>query len=87
MVDTVLQNSGAGIVPFDYDNNTWLDLPDDMELETTIELPVGGIWEYASESTGRRFLLYWWDYEPSTAPDGSRRGNHHFCGMYEVTRP
>lgn len=84
-IDQVFAERGAVVVPFDYGSNAWLDVPDDLKLSKRIEFPAGGgIWEYKSKSTGRRFLLWWWDYEPSTAADGSRNGNHHFCGMYEL---
>lgn len=86
LVDQIFAERGATVVPWDSVNYGWKELPDDIELDKIIEFPNdGGIWEYKSPSTGRRFVLWFWSYKSSTAPDGTRNGNHHFCGMYETT--
>lgn len=88
VVDTMFFDRGATVVAWDSVNYGWKDLPDDLDLDKVIDFPDdGGIWEYKSASTGRKFVLWFWSYEASTALDGTRNGNHHFCGMYEMTRP
>lgn len=85
-IDTAFTNQGAVIVPFNATLYKWVDLPNDLRLKSKIDFPDGGgIWEYVSKGTKRRFLLFWWSYEASTAPDGTKAGNHDFCGMYEIT--
>jgi hypothetical protein len=86
-IDSAFLAQGAEVVPFDAAAYGWVNLPTDVKLHRKIDFPDdGGIWEYKSESTGRRFVLWWWSYEPSTAPDGTRNGNHAFCGFYETTK-
>lgn len=81
-IDNRYLENGYTIAVFDYTANTWPDLPDDLKRAKNRTEDKRKVWVYTSEETGMEYVLYWFDYEVSTAPDGSRRGNHNFCGMY-----
>jgi len=85
LIDAVYADKGAVIVPFDYASNNWIGLPDDMKRAKNRTEDGRKVWRYTSKETGREFELVWFDYETSTAPDGTRLGSHHFCGMYELS--
>lgn len=82
-IDTRYLKNGYTIAVFDYTANTWPELPDDLGRPKIKKLADGRKeWTYHSKETDMDYVLYWIDYEVSTAPDGSRRGNHNFCGVY-----
>lgn len=85
-IDAEYAANGWQLVPFEWtaDYYGWVGLPDDLGRPKVRKGSDGRKrWTYTSKGSGRVFELYWFNYEVSTAPDGSKAGSHNFCGLYE----